>query len=110
MSELSTEQTVDMLPHVVDIYEKANVKEYIRKAKKENKGKKVDIEEEGLDLILYIIKSLSKVKDEVFEVIAIAQVKDIEEVKKQPLSETLKALKELFTDEKLMDFFKEAMQ
>lgn len=110
MSQITTEKTFDLLPHVVDIYEKAGIDSYRKKMQKEYKGKNVDVEEAGLNAILYVLKSLPKVKEEVFQVIAIAEDKDTEDVRKQPLSQTLKELKEIFLDDDLMDFFKSAMQ
>lgn len=110
MGAIKTEQAFDMLPYVVDIYEKADINTYVKEARKKNKGKDVDVEAAGLDLILYVVKSLSKVKAEVFEVVAIAQEKDVEVVKKDSLSDTLKALKNIFMDDDLVDFFKEAMR
>lgn len=109
MSVITTEQTFDMLPYVVEIYEKIDLDSYRKDIQKKYKGKKVNFEELGIDLFVYIMKNFHMAKEEFFQVLSIAENKDVEEIKKQPLSETLNSLKTIFTDKDLMDFFKEAM-
>lgn len=109
MEPINTEQTFDMLPHVVSIYEKLDVEEFIEETRKKNKGKDINIEKAGMSFIVYLGKNFDKAKDDVFNILSIAERKDVEEVKTQALSETLNSLKAIFLDKDLMDFFKEAM-
>ena len=103
---ITTEQALDMMPHAVEIFEKVDLKGYYKRVQEENKGKKVDVESVGLDAILYVVKNITKVKSDIFEMIAIAEETSVEEVKKQSLVKTIKSFKDIFQDEDLMDFFK----
>ncbi|CAK7001925.1 hypothetical protein [Tissierella sp.] len=109
---LSTEKAFEILPYISDIYEKLDFREFIKKYQ-ENK-KEDDAERRqiiaGLDIFAFIMKQSGKVKDEFFNIVAIAEDKDIEEIKKQSFAKTLKTIKDLFTDKDLSDFFKTAMQ
>ncbi|MEK3855936.1 hypothetical protein [Cytobacillus sp. FSL H8-0458] len=108
---IKSEQAFDMLPHVVEIYEKLDIESYRRKSiAKHKKAKNVDLQKVGLDVLLYIIKNSSKVKEEFFTVVAIADEKSVDEIKAQSLVKTITTFKEVFTDKELMDFFKTAMQ
>lgn len=108
---INSEQAFDMLPYVVDIYEKLDIESYRRKTIAKYKGKKnIDQQKVGLDVLLYIVKNSSKVKEEFFTVVAIADKKAVEEIKEQSLAKTISTFKEIFTDKELMDFFKTAMQ
>jgi len=103
---ITTEQALDMMPHAVEIFEKVDLKGYYKRVQEENIGKKVDVESVGLDAILYVVKNITKVKSDIFEMIAIAEETSVEEVKKQSLVKTNKSFKDIFQDEDLMDFFK----
>lgn len=109
---LSTEKAFDILPFISDIYEKIDLKDFI--ASYQEKKKEDDVENRqliaGLDLFSFIMKQSGKVKEEFFNIVAIAEDKKIEEVKSQSFALTLKTIKELFTDKELNDFFKQAMQ
>lgn len=108
---INSEQAFDMLPHVVEIYEKLDIESYRRKAIAKTKGnKEVDLKKVGLEVFLYIIKNSTKVKEEFFSVVAIVDKKTAEEIKNQPLAKTISTFKSIFTDKELMDFFKTAMQ
>lgn len=117
---ISTEQAFDILPQMCTIYEKVNVKAFVKDHKIKNKktGKKAldEVDEDvemvtvGLDLFAYILKQLPKVKKEVFEIIASLENMTVDEVKKQPLTKTLSTFKELLTNEELVDFFKQAVK
>ena len=111
---LTTEKAFDILPYVSDIYEKIDIKEFINEYREKNKGNKDDIEQKqilsGLDLFSFILKQSGKVKEEFFEIVAIAEDMKVEDVKKQSFAKTIKTIKEIFTDKELTDFFKEAMQ
>lgn len=103
---ITTEKAYDMLPHMVDIFDKLEVKEYGTKRAKKVK----DSKELGIDILKYVVKNSGKVKEEFFQVVAIAQDKTVEEVKKQGLMTTINTVKEIFKDDELMDFFKSAME
>lgn len=108
---INSEQAFDMLPHVVDIYEKLDMDSYRRKMVLKYKDKEnVDANKVGLEVTFYIVRNSSKVKEEFFSVVAIAEKKSVEEVKAQSLAKTISTFKNVFTDKELMDFFKTAMQ
>lgn len=116
---ISSEKAFDMLPHVSDIYEKIDMGKYIankkfevvkNKAKNKEEVDEVKIMGYGLDMFSYIMKNSPKVKDEFFNIVAIIEDKELEEVKAQPLGSTLKTIKLLFEDAETMIFFKQAMQ
>lgn len=109
---LSTEKAFDILPFISDIYEKIDLKDFIKTYKEKNKDEDVGKRQlfAGLDMFSFVIKQSGKVKEEFFNIVAIAEDKKIEEVKKQSFALTLKTIKEIFTDKELNDFFKQAMQ
>lgn len=108
---INTEQAFDMLPHVIEIYEKLDLDNYRKSLMEKHKGQKeIDTNEVGLSVILYIVKNSTKVKEEFFTIVAIADNKTVEEIKSQSLILTAKTFKEIFSDPELMDFFKTAMQ
>lgn len=107
---ISTEKVFDMLPSVVEIYDILNIDEYRKKMAKENKGKKLDQMTMGIDLIKFILKNSGKVKNEVFEVVAVFEEKPVEQIKAQDFMITIKTLKAIFTDKEALDFFKDAMR
>jgi hypothetical protein len=112
---ITSEQAFDMLPYVGEIFDKLEIPSYINSQKKiltVKKGQNVnDIQEKiGIGITVYVVKNCNKVKEEFFNVVAIAKGKSIEEVKQQGLVETIKTFKEIFQDPELMGFFKTAMQ
>jgi hypothetical protein len=108
---VSTEKVYDMLPIVVDLYDKLNAEEYLKKIRKENQSKKnVDSKTVGIAVFKYILKNSSKVKDEVFEIVAIFEEKTVEEIKSQNFMTTINSLKKIFSDKDTVDFLKQAME
>ncbi|PPA71906.1 hypothetical protein [Jeotgalibacillus proteolyticus] len=110
--KVSTEQAFDMLPHAADIYTKLNVRDYLQKnVFKPKKGESTSIAKKlaGADMIAYILKNLPKAKSDFFHIIAIFESKKVEEVKSQPLTQTMVSIKAIITDKDLMDFFKESV-
>lgn len=108
--KISSEQAFDMLPYAVDIFEKLDLKGYRKKIKEKYKGKqKVDVDRIGIDSVIYIVKNSSKIKEEFFSIVAIAENKTVEQVKSQSPIETVKVFKEIFENNELMVFFKQAM-
>ena len=55
------------------------------------------------------MKNANKVKNEVFEIVAIVEDKKAEEVRKESIFTTIKALKQILETEGMLDFFKSAM-
>lgn len=111
---ITSERAFDMLPYVVDIYDRLDIKEFAEREKEKTKDvpkeKLVETQKAiGENFIKYIIKNSSKVKEEFFCIVAIAQDTDIETVKQQNFLTTIKTFKEIFTDKDLMSFFKSAM-
>jgi hypothetical protein len=108
---LDTEKVFDMLPVVVELYDKLDIDGYRKKIAKENKGKKdVPNEEIGIDLFMYILKNSAKIKEEIFEVVAIFEDKTVEEIKAQSFVVTINAIKEIFQDEQTVGFLTQAME
>jgi archaellum component FlaC len=107
---LTTEKVFDMLPMVVDIYEKLELDIYRKKIAEENKGKAVDKNQVGIDAFKYIIKNIGKVKEEVFQIVAAFEEKTIEEIKNQSFTDTINSFKEIFSNKEAMHFFKQAVQ
>jgi hypothetical protein len=112
---LNSEKAFDMLPFVVDIYDKLDMDNYRKKAaqkyEKSNKeGKPVSQLDAGIEAFKYVMKNSTKVKEEFFAVVASFEDKTVEEVKAQPFAKTLLTFKTIFTDPELTNFFKEAMQ
>lgn len=109
---LSTEKAFEILPYISDIYEKLDFSEFIKKYQ-ENKVEEDNERRQiiaGLDIFSFIMKQSGKVKDEFFNIVAIVEDKEIEEIKKQSFAKTLKTVKDIFTDKETVDFFKQAMQ
>jgi len=107
---LTTEQAFDMLPAVVDLYEKLDGDSYRKNFSEENKDKKLDEMTIGVNLFKFVLKNSAKVKSEVFEIVAVFQGKPVEEIKAQNFLVTAKSLKEIFTDKEAMSFFKSAIR
>ncbi len=105
----TSEQAFDMLPHAVDIYDKLNMDAYRKEVVEKHQSQKPDQKEVGIEVIKYIIKNSPKIKEECFHIIAVAEGKTVEEIKKRPVLETVKVFNSIISDESLMDFFKSAM-
>ncbi|MBU3176093.1 hypothetical protein KPL47_06890 [Clostridium estertheticum] len=107
---ISTEKVYDMLPVVTVLYDKLDLDGYRKKFIKENKGKKdIDKNAIGIDVFKHILKNSQKVKEEIFEVVAIFEEQTVEEVKAQSFMKTLNSLKEIFSDKETVDFLKQAI-
>lgn len=108
---LSTEKAFEILPYISDIYEKIDVAEFIKEYKIK-KGKNTEQNQviAGLDLFSFIFKQSNKVKNEIYNIVAIIEDKKAEEVKEQPFTKTLSTIKQLFTDKEIVGFFKQAME
>ena len=107
---VSSSKVFDMLPSVVVLYDKLGIDGYRKKIAAENKGKKnLNNEVLGIDLFKYILKNSGKIKEEVFEIVAIFEDKTVEEVKAQSFMTTINTVKDIFQDKETMDFLAQAM-
>ena len=113
---ISTEKAFDLLPFVVDIFEKLDIQERGKKiledTQKANPNRLAEElqKEVGIAIMKYIAKNLPKVKDEFFQLVAIASDVDVKTAKARPLAESIQTLKDVFLDAELMDFFRAAVQ
>ena len=107
---INSEQLFDMLPTVVEIYDKLDLDTYLKKIGKENKVKKLNDKAVGIELFKYVLKNSGKIKEDMFEIVAVFQEITIEEAKTQSFGKTIKTIKEVFTDEEATVFFKQAIQ
>lgn len=107
---ITSEQAFDMLPMVVDIYDKLDFDTYRKELKEKYEGKKADQLTVGIEAFKYVFKNSGKVKEEVFSIVAIAEGKPIDEIKKQSFTKTILTFKAIFSDKDAVDFFKQAMQ
>ena len=107
---ISSEKLFDMLPTAVVLYDKLDIDTYRKKLTEENKKKKLDTKSLGIDLFKHILKDSGKVKEEIFEIVAIFQDAKIEEVKAQSFGKTITTVKAVFTDKEATDFFKQAIE
>jgi tRNA nucleotidyltransferase/poly(A) polymerase len=111
---MNTDKAFDMLPYVVDIYEKLNIKAFIKaNTKKVTGASKVEIEqmqkEAGENMIKFVVKNLPKIKREVYQILSIHTGQSIDEIKAQPPTNTIKSIFEMLGDKELTDFFKSAV-
>jgi len=107
---VNTEKVFDMLPVVVELYDKLNLDEYRKKLQKENKVKKINSNDLGIEIFKHILKNSSKVKDNFFEIVAIFEEKTVDEIKAQSFAKTINTIKDIFTDKEMTGFFKQAIQ
>jgi hypothetical protein len=57
---ISSEKAFDLLPYAVDVFDKLELQDYIKKLQVKSKGK--NKEETGIELVKYIVKNSSKIK------------------------------------------------
>lgn len=112
---INTEKCIDVLPYAVDIFEKLELAKYIREKQISVLGKsKEEIEElgeeAGFKFLSHICRNITTVKEELFNFVAVLQEKSVEEVKAQPIGETLKVFKEVLSNTEAVTFFKLAMK
>lgn len=102
---ISSEKVFDLLPSVCEIYEKLDIEKFARGLKKG-----ISQKEAGVKVVLYVLKNSGKIKEEIFSIVAILQNITIEEAKSLGIMQNIVVLKDLFTDEETMGFFKQAMR
>ena len=125
INTIDSEKAFDLLPFVADIYDKVDMRGYIARKKFEvvknnaiNKQKSKDKQEptdmatmlNGIDMFVYVMKKSEEVKEEFFEIVAIIEGRELEDIKRQPPAKTFKTITLLFEDIETMDFFTQAMK
>jgi hypothetical protein len=108
MSKISSEVVFDLLPFMIDIFDKLDVEKEGKRLVKISKTKDIDVQKKeiGVNIIKYILKNSPKVKDEFFEVVSIVEGITIEEAKAQGIGKTIKTIQEVMGDEEIMVFFR----
>jgi hypothetical protein len=112
---IATEKAFDMLPYASDLISKLDIKSYILANKdllaaKDKGDAEKAMNDKGFDFLMYILKNSAKVKEEVFNLLAIVQDKTVDEIKRQPFATTISQFKDLLQDNELLSFFKFAMR
>ena len=107
---ITTEKAFDMLPSVVDLYDKLEIDSYRKNMTEKNKGKELDQTTLGINLFKFVLKNSAKIKNEVFEIVAIFQEKPVEVVKEQNFIKTINSLREIFADKEAMELFGDAIR
>lgn len=113
IESISSEQAFDMLPYVVDIYDKIDLNKFRKDITKQyQKQKAIDKKpinpiDVAIDTTKYILKNSPKLKKEFFEIVAIAEKRPVKEVKEQSFLKTISAIKRIFSDPELVDFFRQ---
>jgi len=102
---LKSEVVFDLLPYVVDMYDKLDIEKFAKGLKKN-----ITQKEAGTKVILYILKNSGKIKEEIFNIVAILEGITVEEAKALGIMKSINVIKELFLDDEVMGFFKKAMQ
>ena len=105
---ITNEKAFELIPHVMDIYEK--IKPEIDKSLTPEHVKGKSQEEVGLIMQKQFFRNISKVKNEIFEIMAVIEDRTAEEIKKDDFIATSKKIINLLKDKELLDFFKSAMQ
>jgi len=110
---ISNDKAFDMLPHAVEIFEKLDIQTYINEHKIEIDGdadRDALTQEQGMQLIKYVLRHASEVKEEVFNIVAIAEDMAVDEVREAGISTTITTFKNLLQDKELMGFFSQGTQ
>lgn len=102
---MTSEQLLDILPIAVDIYDTLEMDNFRKQLPKD-----IPTVEAGIMGFKYVLKHSGKVKESIFEVVAIATNQTPDEVKRQEFTKTLKTLKEVFMNEEIQSFFNSAIQ
>lgn len=108
---LSTNTVFDLLPVVVVLYDKLDIDGYRKKISEQNKNKKnINNNVLGIELFKYILSNSGKIKEEVFEIVAIVEEKTIDEIKAQSFMTTINTIKDILTDKEATDFLAQAIK
>lgn len=111
---LTTEQCFDMLPYVADIIEKLGLEKVIEESREQVKKSKASKDEKsremGYKVMVHVVKKSSECKESFFPMLAILMDTTEEKAKQSSIGDTIKALKQIFEDTEVMDFFREAVR
>lgn len=110
---ITNDMAFDMLPHAVEIFEKLDLVNYVKKNKvivKDKTQKDKISDEKALEFIMHIAKNAKKIKNQVFEIVAIANNKTADEVAKENFFNTIKTFKEILQSQDMLTFFQSAMK
>jgi len=105
---ITNDKAFDMLPHAVDIFEKLDMEKFIKDNTvevEEGDDETTLTKEQGMKMVKYVVRNANKVKEEVFNIVAISTEKTVDEVRKDSVSITINTFKEILQDEELMGFF-----
>ena len=102
---ITSEKVFDLLPYVCDMYDKLGIEKFAKGLKKGTTQK-----EAGTKVVLHVLKNSGKIKEEIFNIVALLQGITVEEAKALGVIKSINILKELFADDEVMDFFKSAMK
>lgn len=91
---------------ISEIIDKINIK--IPEATKFEKGKEIrrSKEEIGMELIAQIVSKIYLAKEPVNQLLANVLEKDIADIRKMPIKDTISNIRELFSKEEFINFFK----
>jgi len=64
----------------------------------------------GINLFKFVLKNSAKVKEEVFEIVAVFEEKTVEEIKAQDFMLTINTFKEIFSDKDAVGLFTQAIR
>jgi len=64
----------------------------------------------GINLFKFVLKNSAKVKEEVFEIVAVFEEKSVEEIKAQDFMLTINTFKEIFSDKDAVGLFTQAIK
>lgn len=115
LNEISTDKALDLLCELTlplttiatdkELIEAIYKRTVVAKETTQSEKNIIGTMQVAKNLKVIIPKLLKTHKNEVYEVLAIINEKDVEEIKKQSLIETIKEVKELLQDEELKSFF-----
>ena len=100
---------------VQKIYKKMELKEEMKKMtvdvtdKTEEERNKIS-SDKSIEFVNLIIENIDKAEQEVYQLLANYSDKTVDEIENQDLFDTLDEIKELITDERLINFFKSPTQ
>lgn len=107
---ITTSKAFDMLPSVVDLYDKLDIDGYRKTVVEASKGKTLDQTTLGINLFKFVLKNSGKIKSEVFEIVSVFEEKPVEVVEEQNFIKTANSLREIFADKEAMELFGDAIR
>ena len=103
---ITTDKALDMVPYIVDIYEKLD-----KDLLKDKSGSTTEI---GKKALVAILKNVNKFKPEIYGMVSVAMEEPVDKIRDQSVVKTLLAFKaiynDIFKDPEMMDFFGDAVK